>query len=607
MLEKLKEKIIKANESYRIGSPIITDSEFDILLDELRELSPDDDLLEKVGHVIVDDSRKARLPITMASMNKIKSFQDIKDWFRLKEIPLDTVLVITPKFDGLSLLCDEFSGDCFTRGDGVFGQKSNEHYKLIGNHLGKQVDVNYTCGEVIMPKKTFLDKYSLDFANPRNLVAGLLNSKEPSEMLKDCVYIKYGGFGSKFKTKHEILDFLNSNQEVGVKYHLSTLNELSEDLLIELFHKYSEEFEIDGLILEVDSMSLQEKLGRETSSNNPCFARAFKHNSFEQTAETEILNISWNISKNGLLKPVAQVKPVKLDGVVVSNVTCNNARFVKDMGLGKGAKIILKRSGMVIPFIVEVLETVDFVLPEIEDVEIVWNENMVELITIGETDEQLIKKNISFFEILGAENCGPGIIRQLWDSGFKTIKQILELSKSDLESLDGFGKRKASIVYDAIQKSIKDVELSKLQHATGIFGTGLGSKKLKQLEHFKTKPSVNQVLEIDGFADITATNYVENYDLFFEFIKNLPITIAEKVEVVGGGDLDGKVFVFTGVRMKNLEEIIESRSGKIGSSVSKNTTHLVMKAKGSGSSKETKAIQLGIEILTVEELEELLK
>jgi DNA ligase (NAD+) len=149
--------------------------------------------------------------------------------------------------------------------------------------------------------------------------------------------------------------------------------------------------------------------------------------------------------------------------------------------------------------------------------------------------------------------------------------------------------------------------LSKLQHATGIF-KGLGSKKLLLLEDFVTKPTVDQVMSIEGFAEISAKSYVDSYDEFFNFVKDLPITIAEKVEVVKtGSDLDGKQFVFTGLRRKDLEDVIESRGGKIGGSVSKNTTHLVMKSKGSGSSKETKAISLGVRILTVEELEDLLK
>ena len=115
-------------------------------------------------------------------------------------------------------------------------------------------------------------------------------------------------------------------------------------------------------------------------------------------------------------------------------------------------------------------------------------------------------------------------------------------------------------------------------------------------------------MEIEGFAEISANIYVANYNNFLTFIDKLPITIEKRVESVAvGDDLKDMVFVFTGVRRKDLEEVILSRGGVIGGSVSKNTTHLVMKAKGSGSSKEEKAISLGVEILTVEELEDLLK
>ena len=617
MINDLKERIVKANEAYRLGSPIISDKDYDQLVEELELLSPGDELLTKVGHVVADETRKAKLPIEMASMNKIKSMDDINDWCRLKGISKNEVVIITPKFDGLSLCVNEFSDDAFTRGDGQFGQKSNEHYKLIDNHLydidGEMdvfspIDCEFTYGEVMMSKKTFTDKYSADFANPRNLVAGLLNSKEATQSLKDCNYIKYGAiFRTDLinSTKQQVLDYLNQSQKVKVQYHVCKISELTEDLLIDLFHKFSVDYEIDGLIIEIDNLDLQDTLGRETSSNNPCYARAFKHPSFEQSAETEIIGISWNISKQGYLKPTLHVRPIKLDGVTVSNVTGNNARFVKDMGIGVGAKVIVKRSGMVIPIIADVIETVEFQMPDVDNID--WNENGVELVTLTETDDQKLKKNISFFEILEADNVSEGVITQLWDAGYKTISDILNLTTSDLEKIDRFGKRKAKIVHDSIQKSVTNVSLSKLQHATGIF-KGLGSKKLLLLEDFVTKPTVDQVMSIEGFAEISAKSYVDSYDEFFNFVKDLPITIAEKLEVVKtGNDLDGKQFVFTGVRRKDLEEVIVGRGGVIGGSVSKNTTHLVMKAKGSGSSKETKAISLGVTILTVEELEDLLK
>ena len=624
MIEQLRKRIVEANEAYRNGDAIISDAEYDILIEELAELSPFDEILTRIGMSVPDDGRKTKLPIPMASMNKIKTIDEIKDWHRLKLIPSAVEVVCTPKYDGLSLCVDEITGEAITRGDGVYGQRSTEHYRLMKNHLYDTREPEFqnskeayggvfehTYGEVIMSKKTFIEKYAADFANPRNLVAGLINSKTVSDSLSDCQYIKYGAFPNianrnTFTTKADLLDSLNDGQKVKVPYYVTPITELTEEKLIELFHEWSTEYEIDGVIIEVNNLATQKSLGREASTNNPVYARAFKHESFEQRAESEVTGISWNISKQGLLKPIVHIRPVRLDGVTVSNVTGNNARFVKDMGIGVGATVVVKRSGMVIPKIIDVVKTVDFVEPIIEGVEIGWNDAGIELVTLSETDDQKLKKIVAFFEILEADNVGEGVVSQLWDAGFTTVKSILDAKASDFERIEGFGKRKAKIVHDSIKKSTTNVSLSKVQHASGIF-TGLGSKKLTMLEHFTEKPTVDQVMEIEGFAEISAKSYVDNYDAFVEFAKDLPITIEEKKEVVlAGTDLEGKTFVFTGVRRKDLEENIESRGGKIGSSVSKNTTHLVMKAKGSGSSKETKAISLGVEILTVEELEDLL-
>ena len=618
MIEQLVEKIVEANKAYRVGKPIMSDLQYDILIDELRSLDPENELLNIVGHEIQDESRKRKLPIPMASMNKVKTLDEINDWVRLKGINPKQTVVITPKYDGLSLCINELTGEAWTRGDGEFGQKSDEHYKLIRNHLEelpqpwpKSGGFHYTFGEVMMPKKVFIDKYSQEFANPRNLVAGLLNSPDPREGLKDTVYIKYGAVlqkdfqGSGITTKSQILKGLNDGQEIKVPFEVISVEDLTHDHLSELFKSWSQDFEIDGLIIEVDYLETQEQLGRETSSNNPCYARAYKSPDFEQVADTEIVGISWNISKQGYLKPTLHVNPVKLDGVTISNVTGNNARFVKDMGLGVGAKVLVKRSGMVIPIIAEVIEPVEFVMPDVPNID--WNENGVELVTLTETDEQKFKQLVSFFEILETESFGEGVIKQLWDAGYKTVKDILNLNPRDLEKIDRFGKRKAIIVYNAIQKSTKEVSLSKLQHATGIF-KNLGSKKLALLEHFKSKPTINQVLEIEGFAEISAQSYIDGYDKFNDFIKDLPISIEEKKEAVKvSNDLDGMTFVFTGVRRADLESVIESRGGKIGSGVSKTTTHLIMKAVGSGSSKEKKAMELGVKIMTVEQLEDLLK
>lgn len=600
-INTLKTKIEEANLLYRSGNPIMSDLEYDELVDKLFQLSPNDIFFKNIGHKIYD--RKVKLPIQMASMNKIKTIQELNDWFRLKSIPLDTILVLTPKYDGISLGVNENTKTAFTRGDGEYGQESTKHFSVVSNKIDKSDNLfEYSYGELIMSKNKFNSKYSNDFINQRNLVAGLINSKKSSNILSDCEYIRYGiqNFNeNKFNSKVQILNYLNSLQETKVPYETCNINDISEEFIINIFKKWSSDFEIDGIIIEVNELNTQLMLGRETSSNNPIWARAFKHTSFEQSVLSEVLNITWNISKNGCLKPVINIRSVHIDGVTVSNVTGNNARYIKEMGIGIGSIVKVVRSGMVIPKIIEVLEKKEFSMPNIDNIS--WDEKNIDLITLNETDEQKFKKIVAFFSILETDNVSEGILKQLWDNGFKSIKDILYLKKNDLLSIGRFGNRKAEIVYDSIQKSITNVELAKLQHATGIF-KGLGSLKLVKLEHFKTKPSVDDVMSIEGFAEISAKTYVESYDEFFDFIKDLPITFLEKSESITiSNDLEGMVFVFTGLRMKLEEDLLIIKGAKIGSSVSKNTTHLVCKDKNITSSKLEKAKEFGIIIMNVDE------
>ena len=196
-LEQLKKEIAEANVAYRTGEAMILDSEYDDLIEELEQLAPNDELLVKISHTPVDESRKRKLPITMASMNKIKTIEEYKDWLRLKKIPEDTIMILTGKYDGLSLCTNEKTAEAFTRGDGVEGQLSTEHLKIINPKQSKQ-DF-YSVGEVIMSKKNWErvknvlnPRTGKPYKNPRNMAAGKMNDKNPSDALKDFSYVRYG-------------------------------------------------------------------------------------------------------------------------------------------------------------------------------------------------------------------------------------------------------------------------------------------------------------------------------------------------------------------------------------------------------------------------------
>lgn len=610
-LDIVTEEVKRLNKLYRDGKPEIKDPEYDALISAIKSVDPENEIfmsgvIESIDEV--NPERKEKLKYPMFSLEKESSLEDIKKWLINKGLPLTTDLVITAKYDGISILKNERTGDAWSRGDGVFGETMHEHYKKLNDKGLKQN--KFTIGEMIIPKpvfasNTFYRDNGEPFKNARNMIAGLKNSDTISEDLKYAKHIRYGFADDNFEQNKseqllEISAFFNY-----VPFEIRSANELNIDELNEIFAEWGKEFDIDGLVLDINDKNTRKKLGRERN-NNPAYARAFKNPDWAEKAITTILKIEWNISKQGYLKPVAILKPIDLEGVTVSRVTLNNAKFVKDNNLGVGSEVVIIRSGMVIPKIIEVVNATGFTMPKLEN-EVFWNDNEVEL-CVNDTDEQKVKKIISFFEILGTENVSEGIVKQLFDAGFKTVKDILELKPEDFEKLDKFGKRKASIVFNAIKKATTNVNLAKLMHASGFFN-GLGSKKIELLMHFENKPSFNDIVKVDGFSDISANAYLNGYDNFYEWLQTVSqITIeTSKKETPTSDSLKDKSFCFTGIRRKDLEEIIVSKSGKIASGVSKNLTYLVCKDKNAGSSKLVKAEELGVILLTVEDLENLLK
>ena len=200
-----------------------------------------------------------------------------------------------------------------------------------------------------------------------------------------------------------------------------------------------------------------------------------------------------------------------------------------------------------------------------------------------------------------------GTCQMMFDAGLDTVKKILEATQSDFEKIDRFGERRAEIVFTEIQGKMKGVELSKLQHASGCFEM-LGSKKLILLEHLEA-PTLKEIVSIEGFSDISAESYLDGLVEYEKFIADLgDLVTVKKTEIkeASSDDMADNVFVFSGVRRADLEEVIKDKGGKIASGVSDKITHLVVKDVNSGSSKVIKAKGLGKEVITVEELEQML-
>ena len=381
---------------------------------------------------------------------------------------------------------------------------------------------------------------------------------------------------------------------------------MSEDILSEYLkdRKESSEYDIDGIIVVDDGNHTRNK------SKNPKYGFAYKDILEDQIAETEVIKVEWNISKDGYIKPRIHLKPVQVAGITIKHVTGNNAKYIKDNGIGKGTKIKIIRSGDVIPKIHEVLVKKK---PDFPDYEYIWNSTNVDIM-IDESNsneeheyDMLVKNLTYFFKKMKIKYVDEAIIKKMIDVNLDSIEKIILAKKEDLLEIEGFKEKMAEKIYNNIQKAIVDVNLSKVMAASNIFGHGLGERKLEMIikEHpdiFKTKITDKKlqemIVKIDGFEEKSANKFIEGYDNFRKFLKDNPKI---KVKVVKKsskkGKFSGKKVVFTGFRDKELEEFVTSEGGTLTGSVSSNTDYVVTNDKNSGSSKLKAAEKHNVTVL----------
>ena len=620
----IKKVVEEANKAYRLGLDSgLTDNEYDSLMDQIN----DEEFKNKVGASVKVD--KTTLPVQMGSMNKLKELPELDKWFsKLEGVSSNQKMVVTPKYDGLALLV-EFKNGIFnraiTRGDGSEGQNVTEHYR--NTKLAKVKlpfsGISYVIGETIMANSVFEEKYSTEFKNPRNLVAGIISRKHVDEKLKDVHFIAFdmkfpSGSSQAEQNKNWRLNQCNKYINTPVNGYELPFLEVEMNLLapnqLTLFKESISEYNTDGLVIDINDKLVCNKIGLETNSLNPKFARAWKPQ-VEETAAAVISEIKWQVSKIGKLAPVVQIAPVELSGVTISNVAAYNAKFVKDNDLRPGTVILLCRSGDVIPKLLQVLSQPDEYVNSVPEncpscsQKLDWSDTKVDLLCNNSNcSSKGLREIISFFGILGVDAMGTGTIDQLWNDGYDSVEKILKMRQYEFEDMDRFGKRKAEKVYNAIHSKMKNVKLNTLQHASNLF-QNLGSSKLEKLLDFNSrdkKPTVDQIIALDGFSKKSAESFLAGFDKFWDWIEVLPITVdySKPVEMtVTDGSFSGEVVVFTGFRSPDLEDKIKSEGGTMGSGVNKKATILVVKDKSSTSSKMKKAQDLGITILSRTELE----
>lgn len=620
-LEKILRKL--SYHYYNTKQPLVTDDVFDILKDELEKKDPNNNLLKEIGAPISKD--KVKLPYSMGSLNKIKPDTGELEKF-IKKFPGKKVL--SDKLDGNSALLVKNKGlKLYSRGDGFEGQDiSHLIAYVIPNKVRKLMPENTAVrGELIISKNNFKKlqqkvkaRNKKNYANARNTVAGLVNSKTYSIDVADCTdFVAYSIIHPSLK----FTDQMKKMEEYGFNVvWYKTVEKLTNTELSNLLQKRRSigEYEIDGIVV-FDSEKKHHHV-----SGNPTYGFAFKQVLTDQVAEVKVKRVEWNVSKDGYLKPRVFIEPVKLLGVEINKATGHNAAFIRDNVIGPGAVIKIIRSGDVIPYIAEVIKPAISKKPQMPEQKYKWNKTKIDIIVDNkENMEQIQTKVLTyFFDKMNVKYISKGIIKKLVQNGITNVIEWVKANRDQMAKIDGIGEKLVKKIDDSFIKALKDATLYQLMAASNIFGRNLGSKKIKLIIQeypniLKLKDSneelFRKVKNLDGFDDILANqfvNYLNEYKIFHNNLSKITnIDHLNNISVNKNGKFKGIAFVFTGYRNKDWEKKIEKGGGKVTGSVSKNTNVLVYT--DTSSSKYKKALELkqkgeSIKILTPDEAKKLI-
>jgi len=621
--EELTSILNYANTMYRNFQPIMTDNEYDILEDYIKEKYPANQATTHIGAPVTKN--KVTLPYFMGSMDKIKPDTNaLTNWKAKYTGPY----VLSCKLDGVSGLytTEGKTPHLYTRGDGKVGQDISYLIPYLRLPKTKGLVIR---GEFIIAKATFNSKYKTTFANARNMVSGIINQKSVNpEIIKDVDFVSYEVIKPLLKpseqfaalkqldinvVEHKIIGEFGSKGDLNLAPPFVKVdNELLSNLLVEW--RETSPYEIDGVIVTDDKIYPIRKEG------NPEHSFAFKMVLSDQIAEAKVVDVIWTPSKDGYLKPRVQIEPIHLGGVTIEYATGFNGQFIQENKIGIGAVIELIRSGDVIPHIRKVV--VPATQAKMPNVPYKWNDTHVDVIIEDLDSDEVVKEKIltGFFRGIEVEGLSSGNIKRMIQSGFNSVPKILQMTTHDLLKVEGFKEKTAQKLYNNIQTQIQKASIVTIMAASNIFGRGFSDKKLElilnEYPHILTdqKTQINQkivkVAAIKGMATKTAEAFVEKIPAFLAFLHeaHLESKLQDQTQPIIQADqshpLYNKTIVFTGFRDKQLEEQLKAHGAKLGSSVSKNTFIVVTKDNPIGGDETGKVIEakkLNVPIMTPEE------
>ncbi len=623
-IKKLEDKIKYHKALYYQGIPEITDIEYDKLEDKLRSLDPKNSALDLVGSITTNKG-KIKHKTKMLSLDKTYAYDDLVQWVGKEKV------VSTYKIDGVSCSLIYKNGTLITaktRGDGVHGENILEKVQWINSipkKLKKSVNSEVEIrGEIYCFENKFyqlsdkMTEMELDRpSSQRNIVAGFLGRKDHIEL---CRYLDFLAFDFieeelKLKEEREKVEFLKSEDFLVPKTRFIENATGLQEVLEEVREFMNEgKYQVDGVVFTYNDLIKNKDLG--VTAHHPRYKMAFKFAG--ESKETTIESITWQVSRNGILTPVAGVSVVELSGANISRVTLHNFGLVKHHELKVGDKIEIIRSGEVIPKFLSVIESSkgSFVIPEEcpeceselveEDIRLVCNNK--------DCDGQIYEKILYFIQKVGIEDLSTKRLEEMIRVGL--IKKIPDLYKLELEDfliLDKVKDKLANKMFSEIQKS-KDVDLIIFLGALGIKG-GANNKceKIIRAGHNSMAKilelTIETLCEVELFAERSSTEFLNSLNTKHDLIQDLKdvgFKLSDiKIDRSNYGELENKKICITGTLTRprvEIKKMITSVGGKVVTSVSKNTDYLLTNEKDSSSSKSKKAKELGVKIIDEDEL-----
>ncbi|QFU25348.1 DNA ligase [Shewanella eurypsychrophilus] len=598
-----------ANALYRSGTPIIKDTQYDLLLKDFSIKQPEHPYLNSVEPEILAESKTVALPQKMLSTDKAYSFEEIKKWIdRLlkaaKEVQIDpdeVMIRVTPKLDGYAAFDD--GETLYTRGDGVRGQDITRAITR-GLRVANDGKRGLGAGEIVISKNYFDEKLTHLFENSRNIQAGIIAEKKVDENIQQAI-----NEGACLFYPFRLLE--NRTE------HYSKILSDFESIVDEIWN--SVDFDIDGIILEVTNEAIKDHMGATRKFHR--WQIAFKVNN--DGVEVEVLDVIPQTSRTGRVTPVAKLVPTKLSGATISRVTVHHYNMVKTSGIGPGAVIQLVRSGLVIPKIEKVIKKVEPKLAELCpscESRLLWESD--NLICPNKTDCPAQTENtlIHFFKTLGNnDGFGPKVIERLASFGKKHIHEIYAIEAHHFSTFK-FGDKTSKNLFDQLRVS-REVEIEdwRFLSAFGVSRLGAGNCD-KLLQHHSLTElfdlSAEVIVKIDGFAEVSAEAIVEGLkkvrEEFFKVYElgfNLSVTPKQSGLKSVDSPLAGKLVVFTGSMTQgsrgDMEKHAKALGAKVAKSVTGKTTYLVTGEKV-GEIKINAAKDKGVSVLSEQEYLDLL-